>query len=54
MNKKILITSTDLMMVQFLLSHVRNLAENGFDMEVACSDVGGRMGEVRKGLREYV
>ena len=54
MNKKILITSTDLMMVQFLLSHVRNLAENGFDVEVACSDVGGRMGEVRKGLREYV
>ncbi len=29
MGKRILVTSTDLMMVQFLLPHIRNLAENG-------------------------
>ncbi len=44
--KKILITSTELMMIQFLVPHVKNLAENGFEVEVACSHVGGRMEEV--------
>ena len=37
MSKKILVTSTDLMMVQFLLPHIRNLFENGYVVEVACS-----------------
>ena len=46
MNKRILVTSTDLMMVQFLLPHIRNLADNGYIMEIACSDVGGRMKEI--------
>lgn len=54
MKKKILITSTDLMMVQFLVPHVINLSENGFDVEIACSDVGGRMNEVREKLNTYV
>ena len=40
MSKRILVTSTDLMMVQFLLPHIRNLFENGYVVEVACSDVG--------------
>ena len=44
--KKILITCTELMMIQFLVPHVKHLAENGFDVEVACSHVGGRMEEV--------
>lgn len=48
--KKILITCTDLMMVQFLIPHVRNLSEQGFSVELACSDVGGRLGEVREAL----
>lgn len=50
MGKRILVTSTDLMMIQFLVPHVRYLSENGFDVEVACSDVGGRMDEVRTAL----
>ncbi len=47
MNRRILVTSTDLMMVQFLLPHIRNLVENGYTVEIACSEVGGRMKEIR-------
>ena len=52
--KKILITSTELMMLQFLVPHVKNLAENGFHVEIACSNVGGRIEEVRSALEETV
>ena len=48
--KKILITCTDMMMIQFLVPHVRNLAENGFEVEIACSVVGDRIGDVRSAL----
>ena len=41
MGKKILVTSTDLMMIQFLVPHIRNLAEHGYEVDVACSDAGG-------------
>ena len=34
MNRRILVTSTDLMMVQFLLPHIRNLSENGYEVEI--------------------
>lgn len=54
MNKRILVTSTDLMMVQFLVPHVINLSENGYEVEIACSDVGGRMDEVRQKLNGCV
>lgn len=54
MNKRLLITSTDLMMVQFLIPHVRNLAEHGFEIEIACSEVGGRLNEVREKLNGVV
>ena len=54
MAKRILITSTDLMMVQFLVPHVINLSENGFHVEIACSNVGGRVEEIRSKLRNYV
>jgi glycosyltransferase EpsD len=46
MDKRILVTSTDLMMVQFLVPHIINLSENGYEVEIACSDVGGRMDEI--------
>ena len=49
--KKLLITSTDLMMVQFLLPHVRNLSES-WDITLACSQVGSRLQEVREALPE--
>lgn len=51
--KKLLITSTDLMMIQFLVPHVRHLSENGFHVEIACSVVGGRIDEVRKAVEGY-
>ena len=54
MNKRLLITSTDLMMVQFLIPHVIHLSQNGFDVEIACSDVGDRMDEVREKLKDSV
>ena len=52
--KRILITSTDLMMVQFLLPHVKHLSENGYEVEIACSEVGGRLDEVREKLEGVV
>lgn len=51
--KKILITSTDLMMVQFLHPHVRDLYEHGFEVVIACSDVGGRLNEVKEKVGAY-
>lgn len=53
MGKRILITSTDLMMIQFLVPHVQNLAEHGYEVEIACSEVGGRMNEVREKSKDY-
>lgn len=54
MSKRILVTSTDLMMIQFLVPHVIHLSQNGFEVEIACSDVGGRTEEIRKRLDGYV
>ena len=52
--KKILITSTELMMIQFLVPHVKYLTEQGWHVEIACSDVGGRMEDVRNALEGVV
>lgn len=54
MGRRMLITSTDLMMIQFLVPHVVNLAEHGYEVEIACSEVGGRMEEIREKLKGYV
>lgn len=54
MNKRILVTSTDLMMVQFLLPHIRNLSEHGYEVEIACSEVGGRMKDIREKISDCV
>lgn len=54
MAKRILITSTDSMMKQFLEPHVINLVENGFEVEIACSEVLDRFKEVREDLQDYV
>lgn len=53
MAKSILITCTDSMMKQFLEPHVKNLARNGYEVEIACSEVLNRMAEVREDLGEY-
>lgn len=50
MGKHILVTSTDMMMVQFLIPHLKKLKERGYEIEVACSNVGGRLDEVREKL----
>lgn len=39
--KRILITSTDVMMYQFLLPHIRKLSENGYVVDVGCSHAKG-------------
>lgn len=51
--KRLLITSTDLMMVQFLVPHVKFLSKNGYSIDIACSEVGGRFNEVLSQLKEY-
>lgn len=38
---KILITSTDVMMIQFLVPHVQNLSKQGHKVDVACSNAAG-------------
>lgn len=50
--RKILITSTDMMMIQFLIPHVKHLSENGFCVEIACSVVGDRLEDVHKALED--
>lgn len=54
MNKRLLVTSTDLMMVQFLVPHIIHLSENGYDVDIACSNVGGRIEEIQQKLKGYV
>lgn len=48
--KQLLLTCTDLMAIQFLLPHVKYLSANGFSVELACSDVGGRMDDLHRAL----
>lgn len=50
MKKRLLITCTDMMMQQFLLPHVRYLRGQGWDVELACSEVGGKVAAVREAL----
>ena len=54
MAKRILITCTDAMMKQFLEPHVLYLLEQGYDVEIACSEVLSRMPEVREDLGKHV
>lgn len=48
MAKRILVSSTDLMMVQFLLPHIKHLSENGYIVDIACSNVGERVEEIKE------
>ena len=52
--KRILITSTDLMMIQFLAPHVHHLAALGYQVDIACSVVGNRISDVRRALEGAV
>lgn len=48
--KRLLLTCTDLMAIQFLVPHVKYLSRHDFSVELACSDVGGRMEELQAAL----
>lgn len=48
--KRLLLTCTDLMAIQFLVPHVKYLSSHGFSVELACSEVGGRMDDLRSRL----
>lgn len=51
---KILVSSTDSMMIQFLIPHVKKLIADGHQVDIACSIVKGRMEEIKKALPESV
>ncbi len=44
--KRILLTCTDLMAVQFFTEHIKFWHENSYCVDLACSPVGGRVGEL--------
>lgn len=54
MSKRILVTSTDLMMAQFLVPHIMNLSDNGYHVEIACSVIGERVDEIQNRLKGYI
>lgn len=54
MSKRILITSTELMMLHFLVPHVNHLLDVGYDVELACSEVGGRFAELEEIFQKKV
>ena len=54
MAERVLITCTDSMMKQFLEPHVIHLVENGYTVDVACSEVLDRFSEISKDLKGYV
>ncbi len=51
MSKRILLTSTDLMMIQFMIPHIYNFVDHGWHVEIACSVVGDRIDEIREKLK---
>ncbi len=53
-SKKILITSTDVMMLQFLIPHAFYLKECGYTVEIACSDVEGHIDELREIVKDEI
>lgn len=48
--KRLLLACTDLMAIQFLVPHVKYLSQHGFSVELACSDVGGRLEDLHQAL----
>lgn len=52
MGKKILITATELHMYQFWISHIKNLIENGNEVDLVCSHVGNKLDALKEKLDE--
>lgn len=53
MKRKILITATELNLVQFWVYHIENLIKNGYTVDVVCSHVGGKLKELQENLRSF-
>lgn len=52
--KRLLLTCTDLMAIQFMVPHMRYLSENGFEVELACSVVGNRLEDLQTAVGDIV
>lgn len=52
MGKKILITATELHLIQFWTEHIKGLIENSNTVDIVCSNIGGRLEELKERLRE--
>lgn len=52
MGKKILITATELHTIQFWTFHIKNLIDDGNEVELVCSNVGGKLEQLKQRLEE--
>lgn len=52
MGKKILITATELHLLQFWIYHIDNLIKQGNKVDIVCSNVGGRLEDLKARLKE--
>lgn len=50
MAKKILITATELNLIQFWVSHIEKLIQAGYHVDLVCSHVGGKLNELKDAL----
>lgn len=48
--KRVLLTCTDLMAIQFMVPHISYLTENGYSVDLACSVVGDRLQDVKNAV----
>lgn len=53
MSKKVLITATELNLVQFWVYHIENLLKNGYSVDIVCSHVGGKLSELKNALPTF-
>ena len=50
MSKRILITATELHLVQFWIYHIDRLIKDGFEVELVCSNVGDKLEQLKEKL----
>lgn len=53
MKKRILITATELNLVQFWVCHIENLIKSGYSVDIVCSHVGGKLNELHEALSGF-
>lgn len=52
MGKRILITATELHTLQFWTYHIKRLIDDGNDVELVCSNVGGKLEQLKQSLED--